>query len=314
MSWLTGLLYSSTNACLLSLYLNYVLVVICLTNERGGYLSSQPSRGHLIMDIFTLLINRQRVGTYYLMLFQRGSTDSLLILKPPTRSFDETFAKTLASILCRSHPALRKRQQSTHTYIWKKSATIESYPLQQNVYHKLPSPVPNFLHPPLFLMACVASYNNQRFSPKREPKVCKYVSDCVWLCKSKGTPQRLYPWWRTQESAMGKTYKKKIIRTPNILAISHLLLDTRFQYLRSSRCAPSTLSTTSSVLASMRWIISLCSDTMVASCPKMLPSSPIVFSIASIASPRCWMYVLDGCASSIINSCWSPTGLSERVS
>lgn len=48
------------------------------------------------------------------------------------------------------------------------------------------------------------------------------------------------------------TYRKKIIKTPNILAINQRLLDTLDQYLSSSRCAPSTLSTTSSVLASMR--------------------------------------------------------------
>lgn len=116
----------------------------------------------------------------------------------------------------------------------------------------------------------------------------------------------------------GRTHKKKIIRTPNILAISHLLEDALAQYLRSSLCAPPTLSTTSSVFASIRslqavstrpeatnrpeankqqglrrrkcqitHIISLCSDTIVANCPKMLPSSVMVFSMASMASPLC---------------------------
>ncbi len=48
--------------------------------------------------------------------------------------------------------------------------------------------------------------------------------------------------------------------TPNIFAINHRLPDTRDQYFMSSLCAPCTLSTTSSVLASIRWIISLCTD------------------------------------------------------
>lgn len=107
--------------------------------------------------------------------------------------------------------------------------------------------------------------------------------------------------------------------------MSHLLLDTRDQYLSSSFCAPSTLSTTSSLLvcqpkismlswpgytyvfASIRWIISDCSLTMAASCPKLQelgqrgglksvtsdcfthidPSSLMVDSIASMACPRC---------------------------
>lgn len=47
------------------------------------------------------------------------------------------------------------------------------------------------------------------------------------------------------------------ISTPNILATSHLLPETRDQYFISSRWAPSTLSTTSSVLASILWTISL---------------------------------------------------------
>ena len=48
-----------------------------------------------------------------------------------------------------------------------------------------------------------------------------------------------------------------------------------------------------------------CSDTIAASCPKTPPSSLIVRSIMSIASPRIFMYVFCGCASSIIKSCWS---------
>jgi hypothetical protein len=102
-------------------------------------------------------------------------------------------------------------------------------------------------------------------------------------------------------------------RTPNIFAMSHLLPETRDQYLSSSFCAPSTLSTTSSlpnvrsappqpmdtyVFASMRSIISDCSLTMVANCPKIDPSSLMVASMASMACPRCWMYVF--CPSSII--------------
>ncbi len=49
----------------------------------------------------------------------------------------------------------------------------------------------------------------------------------------------------------------RTIRTPNILATSHRLPETRDQYFISSRWAPSTLSTTSSVLASILWTISL---------------------------------------------------------
>lgn len=48
-----------------------------------------------------------------------------------------------------------------------------------------------------------------------------------------------------------------------------------------------------------------CSDTIAASCPKTPPNSLIVRSIMSIASPRIFMYVFCGCASSIIKSCWS---------
>jgi hypothetical protein len=77
-----------------------------------------------------------------------------------------------------------------------------------------------------------------------------------------------------------------IINTPNIFATSHLLPCTRLQYFMSSRCAPSTLSTTSSVLASIRWICSPCSDTICASWLKMPPSSWMVDSIDSIARPR----------------------------
>lgn len=47
------------------------------------------------------------------------------------------------------------------------------------------------------------------------------------------------------------THKKKIISTPNILATSQRLPDTRDQYFSSSLCAPCTLSTTSSVFASI---------------------------------------------------------------
>lgn len=43
----------------------------------------------------------------------------------------------------------------------------------------------------------------------------------------------------------------------------------RRSFNHSPLCAPCTLSTTSSVFASIRWIISLCSETMVASCPKI---------------------------------------------
>lgn len=49
-----------------------------------------------------------------------------------------------------------------------------------------------------------------------------------------------------------RTYRKKIIKTPNILAKSHLFEDTELQYLSNSLWAPVTLSTTSSVLASIR--------------------------------------------------------------
>lgn len=98
--------------------------------------------------------------------------------------------------------------------------------------------------------------------------------------------------------------------TPNILAISHLFEETLPQYFRSSLWAPDTLSTTSSVLASIRslpsistrpraleraadpndtYIISLCSETIVANCPKILPNSVMVFSMASMASPLCCM-------------------------
>lgn len=119
------------------------------------------------------------------------------------------------------------------------------------------------------------------------------------------------PYFKDKEDGIGGsvgTHKKKTISTPNIFATSQRLPDTLDQYFSSSRCAPCTLSTTSSVFASIRWIISLCSDTMVASCPKIPPSSWIVRSIASIASPRWLIYTFCGCASSIINSCWSLTG------
>lgn len=51
-----------------------------------------------------------------------------------------------------------------------------------------------------------------------------------------------------------------------------------------------------------------CSDTMAASWPNTLPSSLIVFSMTSIASPRIFIYVFVGWASSIINNCWSEEG------
>lgn len=41
-----------------------------------------------------------------------------------------------------------------------------------------------------------------------------------------------------EDSFRGGTYKKNIIRTPNILAMSQRLLDTRDQYFNSSFCAP----------------------------------------------------------------------------
>src|SRR6266498_5201535 len=56
------------------------------------------------------------------------------------------------------------------------------------------------------------------------------------------------------------------IRTPNIFATSHLFPLTLLQYFNNSRCAPCTLSTTSSVFASIRCIISDCSLTMAANC------------------------------------------------
>jgi len=111
-----------------------------------------------------------------------------------------------------------------------------------------------------------------------------------------------------------ETHKKKIIRTPNILATNQRLPETLDQYFSNSLWAPCTLSTTSSVLASILWIISLCSETMDASWPKIPPSSLIVLSIASIASPLCWIYVFWGWASSIINNCWSPTGFKDKRS
>src|SRR6266516_635441 len=95
------------------------------------------------------------------------------------------------------------------------------------------------------------------------------------------------------------------IKTPNILATSQRFPETLDQYFSNSLWAPSTLSTTSSVFASILWLISLCSETIPASCPKMLPSSFMVRSIDSIASERCWMYVFVGCASSMISNCWS---------
>lgn len=51
--------------------------------------------------------------------------------------------------------------------------------------------------------------------------------------------------------------KRRTINTPNIFATSHRFPDTRDQYFMSSRWAPSTFSTTSSVLASILWTISL---------------------------------------------------------
>ena len=96
---------------------------------------------------------------------------------------------------------------------------------------------------------------------------------------------------------------KHTIKTPNIFATNHLFPETRDQYFISSLCAPSTLSTTSSVLASILCICSPCSETIAASCPNTLPSSLIVLSIVSIASPRILIYEFCGCASSIISSC-----------
>ena len=46
----------------------------------------------------------------------------------------------------------------------------------------------------------------------------------------------------------GREHRSRHTSTPNILAISHRLPETRDQYLSSSFCAPSTLSTTSSLL------------------------------------------------------------------
>ena len=57
-----------------------------------------------------------------------------------------------------------------------------------------------------------------------------------------------------------------------------------------------------------------CSETIEASWPKMLPSSVMVDSIASIAWPLSWMYEFCGWASSMTSSCWSPTGFRDRRS
>ena len=65
-----------------------------------------------------------------------------------------------------------------------------------------------------------------------------------------GGSQLSFPLQRKQK--LGYT-----IKTPNIFATSHRLPETLDQYFISSRCAPSTFSTTSSVLASILWICSL---------------------------------------------------------
>lgn len=83
--------------------------------------------------------------------------------------------------------------------------------------------------------------------------------------------------------------KKNIMSTPNIFATSHRLPFTLLQYFRSSLCAPCTFSTTSSVSASIRCICSPCSVTICANWVKMPPSSFMVRSMVSIASPRAWM-------------------------
>lgn len=57
--------------------------------------------------------------------------------------------------------------------------------------------------------------------------------------------------------------------------------------------------------SSIRWIISDCSLTICASWPKIRPNSPIIRSMASIASPRAWIYELPVCASSMTSSCRS---------
>jgi hypothetical protein len=55
--------------------------------------------------------------------------------------------------------------------------------------------------------------------------------------------------WKREEG----NENSQIIRTPNILATNHLFPCTLDQYFINSLCAPSTLSTISSVFASMRW-------------------------------------------------------------
>lgn len=57
---------------------------------------------------------------------------------------------------------------------------------------------------------------------------------------------------RGQHKSLKGACSMLTISTPNILATSHRLPDTRDQYFISSRWAPCTLSTTSSVLASIR--------------------------------------------------------------
>ena len=73
--------------------------------------------------------------------------------------------------------------------------------------------------------------------------VCGFVLRIRQMCAPRGTAR------------VASVVAAEACGTALTLAISHRLLLTLDQYLRSSLCAPETLSTTSSVLASMRWII-----------------------------------------------------------
>mmetsp|Transcript_4751 Transcript_4751/g.15856 ORF Transcript_4751/g.15856 Transcript_4751/m.15856 type:complete len:238 (-) Transcript_4751:662-1375(-) len=94
---------------------------------------------------------------------------------------------------------------------------------------------------------------------------------------------------------------RKLIRTPNIFIMSHLLDDTEFKYFSSCVCALSTLATDCSTFSSMRMARSPCSATMDESCAKIPPSSVIVLSTFCSASLLELMYISWFCIS---NCCW----------